>query len=166
MFFNDAYECLVFSLGVIAQLGERMNGIHEVDGSIPSGSTTRRQRQRPPGAVSFLGGQNTSGAQPRPTMAKMATSWTFCTTRALIAWMQDECPSRSRRRRAHLNRWSSCGACTAWATARPSPIGWWPRACGALNRSAASAPARSPSPTWTLTPPALSSPWPPPAASR
>lgn len=23
-------------------------------------------------------------------MAKMATSWTFCTTRALIAWMQDE----------------------------------------------------------------------------
>jgi hypothetical protein len=33
---------LVFTGGVIAQLGERMNGIHEVGGSIPPGSTTGR----------------------------------------------------------------------------------------------------------------------------
>lgn len=32
----------VFTGGVIAQLGERMNGIHEVGGSIPPGSTTGR----------------------------------------------------------------------------------------------------------------------------
>ena len=36
----------VGTVGVIAQLGERFNGIEEVVGSIPSGSTTLRLRLR------------------------------------------------------------------------------------------------------------------------
>ena len=36
----------VETVGVIAQLGERFNGIEEVVGSIPSGSTTLRLRLR------------------------------------------------------------------------------------------------------------------------
>jgi hypothetical protein len=32
------------TLGAIAQLGERVNGIHEVGGSIPPGSTSFRKR--------------------------------------------------------------------------------------------------------------------------
>ena len=43
----------VFSGGVIAQLGERMNGIHEVGGSIPPGSTTKKTVSARKGADSF-----------------------------------------------------------------------------------------------------------------
>ncbi len=70
MFVGDAYECDVFSVGVIAQLGERMNGIHEVDGSIPSGSTTEDKSAHWallffPGCVPFSDAQTRSILAPR-----------------------------------------------------------------------------------------------------
>ena len=34
--------------GAVAQLGERVNGIHEVDGSIPFGSTTNKSNRAYP----------------------------------------------------------------------------------------------------------------------
>jgi hypothetical protein len=32
-------DCVRYMSGAVAQLGERVNGIHEVEGSIPFGST-------------------------------------------------------------------------------------------------------------------------------
>jgi hypothetical protein len=41
--------------GAVAQLGERVNGIHEVRGSIPLGSTKSGKARQKPGLCCFAG---------------------------------------------------------------------------------------------------------------
>tara|TARA_Y100000588_G_scaffold371741_1_gene443449 strand:- start:316 stop:507 length:192 start_codon:yes stop_codon:yes gene_type:complete len=55
------YRVRFFKFGAIAQLGERYNGIVEVVGSIPSGSTTNNMNGRSLGASFLLKEVNVSG---------------------------------------------------------------------------------------------------------